>query len=74
MQQKMNVTYEIHNRKSNGYITQEDLKQYVTEDTEVYVCGGISFLKSIVNELYELGLDKSQIHFETFIPRLSVDV
>lgn len=69
-----NVTYEIHDRKSNGYITQEDLKQYVTEDTEVYVCGGISFLKSIVNELYELGLDKSQIHFETFIPRLSVDV
>lgn len=69
-----NVAYEIHDREANGYITQEDLKQYVTEDTEVYVCGGISFLKSIVNELYELGLDKSQIHFETFIPRLSVDV
>ena len=68
------ASYEVHDREADGYITKEHLKQYISKDTEVYVCGGISFLKSIVNELYELGLDKSQIHFETFIPRLSVEV
>lgn len=69
-----NVNYQIHDRLADGYITKEGLKPYVSDDTEIYVCGGITFLKSIVNELYELGIDKSQIHFETFIPRLSVEV
>ncbi|CAL27594.1 globin domain-containing protein [Staphylococcus carnosus] len=69
-----NAEYTLHDREADGYITKEDLEPYVTDDTQIYICGGISFLKSIVNELYELGVDKSRIHFETFIPRLSVEV
>ena len=69
-----NASYTLHDREADGYITKEDLKPYVSDDTQIYICGGIHFLKSIVNELYELGVDKSRIHFETFIPRLSVEV
>ena len=69
-----NASYTLHDREADGYITKEDLKPYVSDDTQIYICGGIHFLKSIVNELYEMGVDKSRIHFETFIPRLSVEV
>ena len=52
----------------------EYLKQYLTDDTEIYVCGGTEFLKSIIGILKEIGVATERVHFESFIPKLSVGV
>lgn len=69
-----NANYIIHDKNQNGYIDAEYLKQYLTDDTEIYVCGGTEFLKSIISILKEIGVATERIHFESFIPKLSVGV
>ncbi|PTK94260.1 nitric oxide dioxygenase, partial [Staphylococcus gallinarum] len=67
-----NANYIIHDKNQNGYIDAEYLKQYLTDDTEIYVCGGTEFLKSIISILKEIGVATERVHFESFIPKLSV--
>lgn len=69
-----NANYIIHDKNQNGYIDAEYLKQYLTDDTEIYVCGGTEFLKSIIGILKEIGVATERVHFESFIPKLSVGV
>lgn len=60
-----------HLRDQDAHIDGEQLKQYIDDDTEIYICGGDTFLKSIIKELRTLGVSMDNVHFETFIPRLS---
>lgn len=66
--------FDKHFRDQDGFIDAEQLKQYLDGETEVYVCGGNSFLKAIITELQKLEVPMDNIHFETFIPRLSFSV
>ncbi|MDK4212881.1 globin domain-containing protein [Staphylococcus warneri] len=68
------ATYDLHDKNTNGYIGSEQLKQWIDDDTEIYVCGGKSFIQSMIKSLKELNVDESKIHYETFIPKLSVAV
>lgn len=68
------ATYNLHDKNKNGYIGSEQLKQWIDDDTEIYVCGGKSFIQSMIKALKELNVDESKIHYETFIPKLSVAV
>lgn len=69
-----NASFVKHFRDSDGFIETEQLSQYVDENTEVYVCGGNSFLKAMIAELQSLNISMDHVHFETFIPRLSFSV
>ena len=66
----------VHNhlRDQEGYLQAEELKQYLTDDTQVYICGGTPFLQSMIQELKTLNFNEDNIYFETFVPRLSVNV
>ncbi|UXU56632.1 globin domain-containing protein [Staphylococcus agnetis] len=66
----------VHNhlRDQEGYLQAEELKQYLTDDTQVYICGGTPFLQSMIKELKTLNFNEDNIYFETFVPRLSVNV
>ncbi|ARJ51504.1 globin domain-containing protein [Staphylococcus lutrae] len=64
----------IHLRNREGYLEAEALKPYITDDTQVYVCGGAAFIQSVMESLQSLGVEASHIHYETFVPRLSVAV
>ncbi|WP_271399597.1 globin domain-containing protein [Staphylococcus nepalensis] len=66
--------FDKHFRDQDGFIDAEELKQYLDGETEVYVCGGNSFLKAMITELQKLEVPMDNIHFETFIPRLSFSV
>ncbi|MBO1214733.1 nitric oxide dioxygenase [Staphylococcus nepalensis] len=66
--------FDKHFRDQDGFIDAEQLKQYLDDETEVYVCGGNSFLKAMITELQKLEVPMDNIHFETFIPRLSFSV
>lgn len=69
-----NATYMLHDKTKNGYIGSEDLKEWIDENTEIYVCGGKSFIQSIIKSIKELDVDTNKIHYETFIPKLSFQV
>ena len=69
-----NGSYIIHDKQKNGYIDATYLSQFISADTEIYVCGGVKFLQSIITILKEIGVEEQRIHFESFIPRLSVGV
>lgn len=69
-----NGSYIIHDKQKNGYIDATYLSQFISADTEIYVCGGVKFLQSIITTLKEIGVEEQRIHFESFIPRLSVGV
>ena len=64
----------IRDRDKEGYLEAKELEQYLREQPEIYICGGTKFLHSIINSLKELNYDMNHVHFETFIPRLSVQV
>lgn len=66
--------YLLYDKNKEGYLDKEKLSKYVNEETEIYVCGGTHFLHSIIEALKELNIDSSKIHYETFIPKLSVAV
>ncbi|ADC87902.1 MULTISPECIES: globin domain-containing protein [Staphylococcus] len=68
------ASYELYDRSVQGYLKQADLVQHIDEQTAVYVCGGTKFLQSMISMLREMGVNESQIHFETFVPKLSVEV
>ena len=73
-EQSENASFIKHFRDSDGFIETEQLSRYVDEHTEVYVCGGNSFLKAMIAELQSLNISMDHVHFETFIPRLSFSV
>ena len=64
----------IYTKDKEGYLEAKELEQYLSEQPEIYICGGTKFLHSIINSLKELNYDMNHVHFETFIPRLSVQV
>ncbi|OEK76178.1 nitric oxide dioxygenase [Staphylococcus saprophyticus] len=72
--QSDHAQFDIHFRDEDGFIESEQLRQYVDNETEIYVCGGNSFLKAMITELQTLGISMNHVHFETFIPRLSFSV
>ncbi|MBF7016099.1 globin domain-containing protein [Staphylococcus durrellii] len=73
-QQDDNSNLELHYRDTDGYLTSENLQQLIDNDTEIYVCGGQSFINSMIVNLKTLNVAESKVHFETFVPRLSFTV
>lgn len=69
-----NAQLHTHLRDKEGYLMSEELQKFIKDDQEVYVCGGVTFIQSIVKELGKAGVDKDRIHYEIFIPRLSLAV
>ncbi|CAF1577457.1 unnamed protein product [Adineta ricciae] len=57
--------------KSNP-LTKDLLQSKLTSGTQVYMCGSPSFLNTARTYLSECNHPESQVHFETFQPRLSL--
>ena len=64
----------LHVKDQEGYLEAKELEEYLKNKPEVYICGGTNFLQSIINALKSLDYDMDSVHFETFVPRLSVQV
>ncbi|GEP86011.1 nitric oxide dioxygenase [Staphylococcus cohnii] len=66
--------FHVHLRDEDGYIEKKDLEAYLDDETEIYICGGSSFLNSMMLNLQALEIPEERIHFEAFVPRLSFSV
>ncbi|HDF2228220.1 TPA: nitric oxide dioxygenase [Staphylococcus aureus] len=69
-----NAKLYTHLKDKQGYIGAEELKAFLANKPEIYICGGTKFLQSMIEALKSLNYDMDRVHYETFIPRLSVAV
>ncbi|HCY9394090.1 globin domain-containing protein [Staphylococcus aureus] len=69
-----NAKLYTHLKGEQGYIGAEELKAFLANKPEIYICGGTKFLQSMIEALKSLNYDMDRVHYETFIPRLSVAV
>lgn len=69
-----NAELHTHVRDKEGFLMSDELQKFLKDEQEIYVCGGVTFIQSIVKELGKAGVDKGRIHYEIFIPRLSTAV
>ncbi|HDA2438422.1 TPA: nitric oxide dioxygenase [Staphylococcus aureus] len=69
-----NAKLYTHLKGEQGYIDAEELKAFLANKPEIYICGGTKFLQSMIEALKSLNYDMDRVHYETFIPRLSVAV
>lgn len=69
---KENVKYVQYASDSQGILTKEYLGQQVDLTGDVYVCGPVGFMQSVINELTELGMNRDQIHYEFFGPAMNI--
>ncbi|CAD2071543.1 nitric oxide dioxygenase [Jeotgalicoccus coquinae] len=69
-----NAELHTHLRDKEGYLMSDELQKFLKDEQEIYVCGGVTFIQSIVKELSKAGVDKGRVHYEIFIPRLSTAV
>nr|WP_026694887.1 NO-inducible flavohemoprotein [Peribacillus kribbensis] len=57
----------------HGRITKSHLREIVkAANSQFYLCGPASFLKSMINALKEIGVEDSNIHYEFFGPSLEL--
>lgn len=69
-----NAKLYTHLKDKQGYIGTEELQAFLANKPEIYICGGTKFLQSMIEALKSLNYDMGRVHYETFIPRLSVAV
>ena len=56
----------------DGYITKEMIAAYYEEGMQVYVCGPIAFMESVLGHLKDLNVADSAIHYEFFGPAIAL--
>ncbi|EOB7101822.1 globin domain-containing protein [Staphylococcus aureus] len=69
-----NAKLYTHLKDKQGYIGTEELQAFLANKPEIYICGGTKFLQSMIEALKSLNYDMDRVHYEPFIPRLSVAV
>ncbi|WKA54214.1 NO-inducible flavohemoprotein [Planococcus shixiaomingii] len=68
-----NASYKtLYSDQPQGYITRDVLKEMVDVTGDVYVCGPVPFMESMIQELRVLGMTDEQIHFEFFGPAVAI--
>ncbi|WP_239749380.1 globin domain-containing protein [Mammaliicoccus sp. H-M34] len=70
MNNNVKVTY--HLKERDGYLTSDELKAWIDKDVDIYLCGGITFMDTIFDELSKLNINQSDVHFEPFGPKMSI--
>lgn len=67
------TTYLALYSDENLFLTKERLAEHVLSNSDIYVCGPVPFMKSIIPTLYELGFAEEHVHFEFFGPAVSLE-
>lgn len=70
MNENVEVTY--HLKEKDGYLTSNELSNWINEDVDIYLCGGITFMDTIFDELEKLNIGQADLHFEPFGPKMSI--
>ncbi|KAA1042636.1 flavohemoprotein [Macrococcus equipercicus] len=69
---KENIQFYFNYSEEAGRLTADKLRQVMTGNEAIYMCGSVSFMESMLVILDELGIDRTNIHFEPFGPKMSI--
>ncbi|MCO7222833.1 NO-inducible flavohemoprotein [Pleionea sp. CnH1-48] len=77
---KMNHDFELYSAYVNdsrgdhqGFLTRDALSQFIQHsDADFYFCGPMPFMIMLKQQLVELGVDESRMHYEVFGPTLTL--
>lgn len=56
--------------ETEGFLNKEDFAG--SEDRQIYICGSMGFMATMMKELKDMGIEETQIHFEPFGPKMSL--
>ncbi|AWB44649.1 NO-inducible flavohemoprotein [Paenibacillus sp. CAA11] len=63
----------VYSKQKSERINKELLQEYVDPSGDVYVCGPVSFMESVIRDLKALGFRDEQLHYEFFGPSLQLE-
>lgn len=70
-----NSTYKaLYSSEGDGIITREFLAENVIEGSDIYVCGPVPFMKTVLTALIELGIPEDKVHYEFFGPAIDLEL
>lgn len=67
-------TYKAVYSDTEGYITKAQIEEVLIADAEVYVCGPIAFMESVIQNLVQLGVPSEKIHYEFFGAAMALQI
>ncbi|AIQ64054.1 dihydropteridine reductase [Paenibacillus stellifer] len=62
----------FYSEEPDGRINRDVLSTYADLSGDVYVCGPVSFMESVISELKLLGMPDSRLHYEFFGPAMRI--
>ncbi|WJP98503.1 globin domain-containing protein [Macrococcus bovicus] len=69
---KENVQFYFNYSESAGRLTKEKLEKILTGEEEIYMCGSVGFMESLLAIFDDMGVSRDHIHFEPFGPKMSI--
>lgn len=72
MSQSKNLIVKIIYTQSMPRINGAYLQENIPDNSDVYICGSIEFMSSLMGTLKDLGHDDQMVHYEPFGPKMSL--
>lgn len=71
---KENVQFYFNYSESAGRLNKEKLSEIINGKEEIYMCGSVAFMEAMLEVFNEMNIDRSQVHFEPFGPKMSITI
>lgn len=68
----LNGTYTVLYSDKEEFATKELIDNHLPENAQVYVCGPVPFMESVVGSLHALNVSPDRIHYEFFGPAMQI--
>ncbi|WP_414047883.1 globin domain-containing protein [Macrococcus equi] len=71
---KENVQFYFNYSESAGRLNKTKLADIINGNEEIYMCGSVAFMEGMLEVFNEMNIDRSQVHFEPFGPKMSITI
>lgn len=69
-----NVQFYFNYSETAGRLNQAKLADIITGNEEIYMCGSVGFMEAMLEVFNAMNIDRTQVHFEPFGPKMSITV
>ncbi|WP_414043539.1 globin domain-containing protein [Macrococcus animalis] len=71
---KDNVQFYFNYSETAGRLNKVKLAEIINGSEEIYMCGSVAFMEAMLEVFNEMNIDRSQVHFEPFGPKMSITI
>lgn len=69
-----NVQFYFNYSETAGRLNKAKLAEIMNGNEEIYMCGSVAFMEAMLAIFNEMNIDRSQVHFEPFGPKMSITI